>query len=79
MSIALVSLLILINTKQGPSLGALVSSRTLASLAFLPCVRSLAGQERTPDPESATEGQICSLLELGHPSSPDLGLQTQTK
>ena len=46
--------LILIKMEQGPLLEALVSSRTLASLAYSSCVCSLAGQDRTPDPESTT-------------------------
>lgn len=42
----LVSLVILIKMKQGPGLGAFVSSRALASLAFQSCIHSLAGQEQ---------------------------------
>ena len=55
MSITLVNPLILIKMEQEPLLRTLFSSRTLVSLAFQACVRSLDGQKRTPDPESMTD------------------------
>ena len=63
-SITLVSLLILIKMDQGPLLRALVSSQTLASLAFQSCICSFAGQERTPDPESTTPSCSGSWLRM---------------
>ena len=46
--------------EQGLLLEALVSSWTLASLTFQSCICSLAGQERTTDPESTISEKLAN-------------------